>query len=412
MAFANDVVGGSTLLRPAIRSPNYVPGVSGWTINRDGTSEFAGGTFRGAVVVIDPATGNVLASIGANGNGSFQSVYAANDVIIGNLSVLSAITAAGRGLAGYFFTSGALPTVTPNNAFVDMMWTKWTVDSSRLYRIGITDGFRLTNNNLSNTYNVANKLIVAQVGGGSATICQSANGFSAGGDQASAMIEQIWAPTFSGPATVKWQCSTSQTSAISAQTNTGTAIFVEDIGPNIATAGGTGSPAGTTTFTTQYFATASQSYDSSFNSESDPNNLYTGQLAGRSHGSNENALWCFPGSTIRTDVSGATGISARLYMYCTGSDTANGSVSLAWMTNTTPPATITSGGTGQANRTNRWTGIPSWGFVDITSEFNTQIVTNLSNAAYLQSDFAVGSASFYGAGNATFKPYIQVTYTK
>jgi hypothetical protein len=46
------VVGGNVLVREAIQSPNYVPGVSGWTINADGTYEFAaGGTFRGTVVV-------------------------------------------------------------------------------------------------------------------------------------------------------------------------------------------------------------------------------------------------------------------------------------------------------------------------------------------------------------------------
>lgn len=47
MGFSNSVVGGITLVRPAIRSPNYVTGVSGWTINIDGSAEFFNAVIRG-----------------------------------------------------------------------------------------------------------------------------------------------------------------------------------------------------------------------------------------------------------------------------------------------------------------------------------------------------------------------------
>lgn len=56
MGFTDPIVGGNgSLILPAIRSPNYVAGTAGWTINRDGSAEFAdliitGGEFR----VIDP----------------------------------------------------------------------------------------------------------------------------------------------------------------------------------------------------------------------------------------------------------------------------------------------------------------------------------------------------------------------
>lgn len=43
------VLGGVVLRRAAEQSPNYVAGVSGWTINADGTVEFNSGTFRGTV---------------------------------------------------------------------------------------------------------------------------------------------------------------------------------------------------------------------------------------------------------------------------------------------------------------------------------------------------------------------------
>lgn len=42
MGFVNAIIGGGgALVRPAIKSPNFVSGASGWTIRRDGTAEFA-----------------------------------------------------------------------------------------------------------------------------------------------------------------------------------------------------------------------------------------------------------------------------------------------------------------------------------------------------------------------------------
>lgn len=40
MPFPNDATGGLFLIQPAIRSPNYNAGVSGWTVNEDGSAEF------------------------------------------------------------------------------------------------------------------------------------------------------------------------------------------------------------------------------------------------------------------------------------------------------------------------------------------------------------------------------------
>lgn len=49
MSFQNPVVGGTTLIRESIHSPDYEPGVKGWTINRDGTAEFSDVTVRGDI---------------------------------------------------------------------------------------------------------------------------------------------------------------------------------------------------------------------------------------------------------------------------------------------------------------------------------------------------------------------------
>ena len=55
--FGNPVVGGTELVRNAIKSSNYLTGVSGWSINRDGTAEFTGGA-TGAAGSFDTLSAN------------------------------------------------------------------------------------------------------------------------------------------------------------------------------------------------------------------------------------------------------------------------------------------------------------------------------------------------------------------
>lgn len=54
MPFTNPLVAGTTLIRAAINSPDYVAGVSGWSINKDGTAEFNSVTVRGMLEVDGP----------------------------------------------------------------------------------------------------------------------------------------------------------------------------------------------------------------------------------------------------------------------------------------------------------------------------------------------------------------------
>jgi hypothetical protein len=49
MEFGNPILSGTTLIRDAIKSEGYVPGVSGWSINRDGTAEFQDIVARGDI---------------------------------------------------------------------------------------------------------------------------------------------------------------------------------------------------------------------------------------------------------------------------------------------------------------------------------------------------------------------------
>lgn len=76
MGFANSVVGGITLVRPAIRSPNFVTGTSGWTINIDGSAEFNNVIVRGDLQVggVPPAPSIEIAPA-ANIPAALQTFY-------------------------------------------------------------------------------------------------------------------------------------------------------------------------------------------------------------------------------------------------------------------------------------------------------------------------------------------------
>lgn len=91
--FENPITGGQgALLRSAIKSPDYSPGVMGWSINKDGTAEFNDltirGTFYGSDFIISssgvflyagtPAAGNLIISIApAAGSDAFGNTFPA-----------------------------------------------------------------------------------------------------------------------------------------------------------------------------------------------------------------------------------------------------------------------------------------------------------------------------------------------
>lgn len=85
MTFGNPVVGGTTLIRPAIQSPNYIAGSAGWKIAKDGTAEFSnivirgGTTTQGLFLMYNgtPAIGNLIGSIASlAGTDAYGNTYA------------------------------------------------------------------------------------------------------------------------------------------------------------------------------------------------------------------------------------------------------------------------------------------------------------------------------------------------
>lgn len=50
LTFANPVIGGVQLTRPAMQAPGYRLGSFGWTVNQDGSAEFNNVIIRGTVL--------------------------------------------------------------------------------------------------------------------------------------------------------------------------------------------------------------------------------------------------------------------------------------------------------------------------------------------------------------------------
>jgi len=71
--FSNPIIGGGGgLVYPSIHSPNFVHGVQGWTINKDGSAEFDNltirGQFNGNDFIINDAGMFIYSGTPANGN--------------------------------------------------------------------------------------------------------------------------------------------------------------------------------------------------------------------------------------------------------------------------------------------------------------------------------------------------------
>ena len=87
MPFRNSIVAGTDLVREAINSPEFVTGVSGWSINRDGSAEFNDISVRGSITI----TGNAQSSNYILGTSGWQLRSDGTAEFNGNVDMLSAI---------------------------------------------------------------------------------------------------------------------------------------------------------------------------------------------------------------------------------------------------------------------------------------------------------------------------------
>ena len=107
MPFSNPIIGGSSVLvRPAIRSPDFVAGSSGWSINRDGSAELNNVTIRG-----DFATGS------AGGPDSYLTINDGTD-----RTTIDFWNAAGtnHGYINSPVTGGGVPQIGANSGLYDL----------------------------------------------------------------------------------------------------------------------------------------------------------------------------------------------------------------------------------------------------------------------------------------------------
>lgn len=417
MPFSNPTVAGTALAIPSIHSPGYVPGVSGWSINRDGSVEFASGTFRGPVIIIDSVTGNVLASIGATGNGAFQNLSVTGDILIDDVSLQTLINGQGRGLVSSITLSGALPS-TGNNVFVNTAWIEWAAQVDRMYRIRTTP-FEIVNpGGPVGVDQVRARLVLSSPDGGFAgTVYDSRTDVD---EQESIVAEYVFRGTANAVQRAQLACLGVGVVMTLPNPSNSFVFTVEDIGSfgSATHIGGSGTATGTSQFTKQYVCTASRTYDENgvfIGSPDGDNNLYSGDFVSRAFGF-ESALWIFPGATIRSDLSGATIQSARMWLYCHTCDDTGGDIQYSWRTNTTIPATDPGLGSGEIGRSNVYP-VPGWGFINLltNSELQNHILGGIqANSVRIRQNILVHDATGWrGFGfSVQYRPYIEITYTK
>jgi hypothetical protein len=138
--FTDEIAGGTVLVRPALQSPGYVPGTSGWKVGIDGSAEFNNVTIRGGTTVGgtglyysgSPAAGNLLLSIaGTAGSDPYGNAYVKGLGVYspdGTISLdSSSLTAAGtNGSNVELITGSALTQAGLTLRPADLGGTTWT----------------------------------------------------------------------------------------------------------------------------------------------------------------------------------------------------------------------------------------------------------------------------------------------
>lgn len=122
MTFNNPVVGGETLIRSAIQSPDYVSGTKGWAIKADGTAEFT----------------NIDTNGTAQGpNASYDDLTANQSFIYQGTELSTLLTPASQGVVAY----GAFNTVGQSTTSTEVTLGKLTCNTQagRAYTLQITN---------------------------------------------------------------------------------------------------------------------------------------------------------------------------------------------------------------------------------------------------------------------------------
>ena len=424
--FNNPVVGGLQLVRNAIQSVNYVPGVSGWAINRDGTAEFATGTFRGPVVIVDPITGDILATIGADGDAAFQTVDA-TDFLLNGESLATLLGNLGRGIVAQYKTTSSLPTPGLSGSFTSACWTQFEYDTSRLYRVTTSSTY------WNNTAAVTEIQLTAKVlfnqpsitgGASNETVHQTVNLIQNGKNAVQTISFYLGGSSgrANGTSTLALQLTTDGGSTFNSGVSSTNAFYftVEDVGPLPAVVGGSGAPSGLLTYTVNYTAIGSRSYDGDgiyIGAPDGDNNIYLSTFADRAY-VNERFQVLFDGDTIRTDLSGATIAYARLWLYCFKAEETKGSLGFAWSTLSSISSSFNGTFVGEVwAKDDHWP-VPGWNYFDLLTEGGghtclSEILDDGGNSIVSRQPLIPGLAAtgWRGYGTSAYRPYLEIKYT-
>lgn len=177
----------SQFLRLAfLRSPNYAAGVSGWTINQDGSAEFNNltirGTFQGTNFLINasgaffysgvPAAGNLIGSIAnAGGTDSHGNVYLAG-VVRYDASLILAVQLNLGGIVFYTAPSEAGPW-TQQGSIGDSLWAE-PAASAISFQIGAVTPLSMSSSLITAAVTLQGTLLkaIAALAGNAALVAQ------------------------------------------------------------------------------------------------------------------------------------------------------------------------------------------------------------------------------------------------
>lgn len=136
----NPILGGNTLIRDAIQSADYIPGVQGWAIFRDGSLDMNGGTFRGEVIVTSTDGSAVLIKPTGGGVIEFEPLDVTGVTKLSNGEIFSSIVNVAGG--HYAFMTLSTPRI------MDAMGTTSSASIELITRPtngGVFPGFSVSN---------------------------------------------------------------------------------------------------------------------------------------------------------------------------------------------------------------------------------------------------------------------------
>jgi hypothetical protein len=170
---------------------------------------------------------------------------------------------------------------------------------------------------------------------------------------------------------------------------------------------------GANTFVKIYTATGSRSYDHNGNPIGSPdqdNNMYTWSLSGRSFGS-EAHMWTFDATTMRSDLAGASILSAQMFLFCVTGSSLPADLTWQWSTTSTIAGSFPNNGFSGTDVKNLWQA-NSWNGFDISSQMSGIINSNANSVLGGSYNFSDSATEFRGYGfSVATRPYIQVTYS-